>query len=71
MQFFNVDYWTNPTHAEPLHAARMAGQFLIFGAGDVYNEEEARGWLQETGWRALERRPLAGPASLLVAEAVD
>ena len=33
-----------------------------------YSEEESRGWLQESGWRAVERKPLAGPVSLLVAE---
>jgi hypothetical protein len=27
-----------------------------------------RRWLQETGWRALERKPLAGPVSVIVAE---
>jgi len=37
----------------------MAGEFL-----------EACEWLQETGWRSLEFRPLTGPASLIVAAAV-
>ncbi len=66
-----VDLWTDPTHTEPLFAALMAGAFLLrSGEGDVYSEEEVRGWLQATGWRLLERKPLAGPASLVVAEAV-
>jgi hypothetical protein len=40
----------------------MAGEFLVgTGEGDVYSEEEARRWLQETGWRVLERKPLAVP----------
>ena len=48
----------------------MAGEFLVgTGQGDVYSEEEARRWLQETGWRALERKPLAvPPVSVIVAE---
>jgi hypothetical protein len=47
----------------------MAGEFFVItGEGDVYSEEEARDWLQESGWRAVERKPLAGPISLLVAE---
>jgi SAM-dependent methyltransferase len=64
-----VDLWTDPTHTQPLFAALMAGTFLLrSGEGNVYSEEEARGWLQATGWRPLERKPLAGPASLIVAE---
>ncbi len=65
-----VDLWTNPTHTEPLFAALMAGEFLIIaGEGDVYSVEEARAWLQQTGWRFVEHKPLAGPSSLVVAEA--
>jgi hypothetical protein len=64
-----VDLWTDPTHTEPLFAALMAGAFLLrSGEGDVYSEEEVRGWLQVTGWRPLERKPLAGASSLVVAE---
>jgi SAM-dependent methyltransferase len=64
-----VDFWTDATHTEPAFAALMAGEFLVItGEGDVYSEEEAYRWLQETGWRALERKPLAGPISLIVAE---
>ena len=66
-----ADFWTDPTHTEPRFAALMAGEFLVItGEGDVYSEQEVRGWLAETGWDPLERRPLAGPASLIVAEAV-
>jgi hypothetical protein len=64
-----VDFWTDATHTQPLFAALMAGEFLVItGEGDVYSEDEARGWLQETGWRALERQSLAGPISVIVAE---
>ena len=64
-----VDFWTDPTHAEPLTAALMAGAFLLVsGEGDVYSAEEVGEWLQATGWRVLERKPLAGPTSLIVAE---
>jgi SAM-dependent methyltransferase len=66
-----VDFWMNPTHTEPLAGALMAGEFLVVGgAGDVYSAEEARGWLDKSGWRFVELRPLGGPISLLVAEAV-
>ena len=49
----------------------VAGEFLVIaGHGDVYSDVEVRGWLQETGWRPVETKPLAGPTSLLVAEAI-
>jgi hypothetical protein len=64
-----VDFWTDPTHTQPLTAALMAGAFLLVtGEGDVYSADEARGWLQATGWRMLEHYALAGPSSLIVAE---
>jgi len=66
-----VDFWTDPTHSQPIFAALMAGAFLLVsGEGTVYSADEGRDWLEATGWRVLEHRPLAGPASLLVAEAV-
>lgn len=66
-----VDFWTNVTHTEPIFAALMAGEFLLTpGRGDVYSVEDAKGWFDQVGWREVEHKPLAGPASLLVAEAV-
>lgn len=65
-----VDLWTNPAHTDPLFAALMAGEFLVVGGnGDVYSVEEGRAWLEQAGWHFVEHRPLAGAASLLVAEA--
>lgn len=67
-----VDFWTNATHTEPLPAALLAGEFLVIaGEGDVYSEEEVRGWLEQTGWRFIERMPLAGPSGIIVAEATS
>jgi SAM-dependent methyltransferase len=66
-----VDLLTDPTHTQPVEAALAAGEFLVIaGHGDVYSDAEIRGWLQETGWRPVETKPLAGPTSLLVAEAI-
>ena len=66
-----VDLLTDPTHTQPVGAALMAGEFLVMaGHGDVYSEAEVCGWLRETGWRPVEIKPLAGPISVLVAEAV-
>ncbi len=64
-----LDFWTDATHTEPLAAALMAGAFLLVsGEGDVYSGEEVGDWLEATGWRKLERTPVAGPISLIVAE---
>jgi hypothetical protein len=65
-----VDFWTDPTHTQPLFAALMASEFLLAVGGDVYSTNEAKAWLHQTGWNALEHTPLAGPASLIIAEAV-
>jgi hypothetical protein len=35
-----------------------------------YGDDDADEWLPQTGWRKLERRPLAGPGSVIIAEAV-
>jgi hypothetical protein len=68
-----VDLWTDRTRTQPLTAALMAGEFLIGsgGEGNVYSEEDVRGWLQESGWRAVEHRPLAGPWSLIIADTAE
>jgi SAM-dependent methyltransferase len=65
-----VDFWTDPTHTQPPFAALMAGEFLVItGEGDVYSAEDVGGWLRETGWRPVEHQPVAGPISVIVAEA--
>ena len=64
-----ADFWTDPTHTQPLPAALMAGEFAIHvNDGDVYSVEEGTAWLQEAGWRFLHHRPLAGPMSVILAE---
>ncbi len=64
-----VDFWTDATQTHPVVAALMAGEFLVStGEGDVYSEEDVPSWLQDTGWRAVEHTPLAGPVSLIVVE---
>lgn len=65
-----LDFWTDASHTEPLGAALMAGEFAVQLGGDVYSLDEFRAWLEATGWRYIEHRPLAGPFSLVVAEAV-
>jgi SAM-dependent methyltransferase len=66
-----VDLWTDPSHTQPPAAALMSGEFLIIsGEGQAYGEEEGEAWLQQTGWRKLERKPLTGPASVVIAESV-
>ena len=64
-----ADFWTDPTHTQPLPAALMAGEFAIHvNDGDVYSVEEGTAWLHDTGWRYLDHRLLAGPMSVIVAE---
>jgi len=66
-----ADFWTDPTHSQPVHAALMAGEFAVHIAnGDVYSVDEAKSWLADTGWRYVGTEPLAGPQSLIVATAV-
>jgi hypothetical protein len=63
-----VDFWTDPTHTQPLFAALMAGEFLLqTGEGASYSHAEAADWLRQTGWSSAEHIPLAGPSSVLVA----
>jgi SAM-dependent methyltransferase len=65
-----VDFWMDPTRTQPKFAALMSGEFLVLtGEGESYAEEDVRGWLSASGWRPLERRPLAGPSSVVIAEA--
>lgn len=66
-----ADFWTDRTHTQPLMAALMAGEFaVVMENGDVYSVEEACRWLDTTGWRFVEQLSLAGPISLVVAEAI-
>ena len=65
-----ADLWTDPTHSQPPGAALISGEFLVIaGEGQAYSEQEADDWLGQAGWRKVDRKPLAGPASLIVAEA--
>jgi SAM-dependent methyltransferase len=66
-----ADLWTDPTYTDPPAVPLMSGEFLIIsGEGQAYSEQDADEWLRQTGWRKVERKPLAGPASLIVAEAM-
>jgi hypothetical protein len=65
-----IDFWTDPSHTQPIFAALMAAKFHIFsGEGNVYSVEELSQWLSDTGWQMVEHRPLYGDTSLIVAEA--
>lgn len=67
-----ADFWTDPTHTQPLPAALMAGEFAIHvNDGDVYSAEEGAAWLGDAGWAFTGQLPLAGPISLVTAEAVS
>jgi SAM-dependent methyltransferase len=65
-----VDWWMDSTHTQPPAAPLISGEFLVIsGEGQAYGEDDADEWLPQTGWRKLELRPLAGPGSVIVAEA--
>jgi hypothetical protein len=65
-----VDFWTDPTHTQPVFAALMAGEWLTAtGEADCYSVAEVADWLGETGWSVETHQPLAGPASLIAAQA--
>lgn len=64
-----ADFWTDPTHTQPVQAALMAGEFAVhLREGDVYSVDEIADWLASTGWRFVEHTPLVGPQSLVIAE---
>ena len=66
-----ADFWTDPTHTQPLPAALMAGEFAIHvNDGDVYSVAEGAAWLSDSGWAVTGHLPLAGPITLVTAEAV-
>lgn len=65
-----ADFWTDPTHTQPIAAALMAGEFAAhLRNGDVYSVEEVQGWLNDTGWRFIRHAQISAPQSLVVAEA--
>ena len=65
-----ADFWTDPSHTQPVQAAIMAGEFAVhLREGDVYSVEEVQRWLPQAGWRFVDHRPLVGPQSLILAEA--
>jgi hypothetical protein len=65
-----ADFWTDPTHTESPQAALMAGEFAVhLRDGDVYSVGEVRTCLASSGWRFVDHLPLAGPQSLIVADA--
>ena len=64
-----ADFWTDPTHTQPVQAALMAGEFAVhLRDGDVYSVAEVRDWLPANGWRFVDHVPLVGPQSLMIAE---
>jgi len=66
-----VDLWMDSAYTQPLAAPLLSGEFLIIsGEGQAYGEDDAETWLRETGWHKAERRPLGGPHSVIIAQAI-
>lgn len=67
-----TSFWMDETGTQPLAGALMGGIFMNFTKGDsrTYRVVEVREWLENTGWKFVDHTPLAGPQSLIIAEAV-
>jgi SAM-dependent methyltransferase len=64
-----VDRWTDAAHTKPVSAALLSGEYLLAAGGDVYSADEGRAWLADTGWIAVDHRPLADGWDVLIGEA--
>lgn len=67
-QVLVVDFLLNETKTGPVPCTLMSGEFLTHTSGISYSAAEVRAWGEQTGWRFVEHRPLAGPVSLVVLE---
>ncbi|AHH99367.1 methyltransferase [Kutzneria albida] len=63
---FFLDEDEQPRALDALHA----GEYLVIDGTVVYPEREVRSWLDETGWRTVDRLTLPGCPRVLIAEAV-
>jgi hypothetical protein len=63
-----LDFLLDPSDGRLLDPL-LAGEYLVIDGTVVYQEGEVRSWLDETGWRWLETRPLPGSPRVLIAEA--
>lgn len=66
-----IDFWIDESRTQPTFAALMAGELLaVTGEGEAYNEQDVDRWCEASGWKRIDRRDVAGPAGLIVCEAV-
>jgi Dimerisation domain len=63
-----LDFLLDPADGRLLDPL-LAGEYLVIDGTVVYPEAEIRSWLEATGWRHLETRPLPGSPRVLIAEA--
>jgi O-methyltransferase domain len=69
-RLLQVDSRTDPARTSPTPAALMAGALAVLQEhGGTCSAEEVRDRPGRTRWRFPEQQPLAGPVSVLVAEA--
>lgn len=62
-----LDFLLDPADGRLLDPL-LAGEYLVIDGTVVYPEDEVRSWLDATGWRHLETRPLPGSPRVLIAE---
>lgn len=63
-----LDFLLDPADGRGLDPV-LAGEYLVIDGTVVYPEAEVLGWLAETGWTAVEVRPLPGSPRVVIAEA--
>ncbi|GLZ41362.1 methyltransferase dimerization domain-containing protein [Actinokineospora sp. NBRC 105648] len=64
-----LDFLLDASDGRRLDAV-LAGEYLVIDGTVVYPEDEVKGWLEATGWRWVETRPLPGSPRVIIAEAV-
>ncbi|SES39133.1 methyltransferase family protein [Actinokineospora terrae] len=64
-----LDFLLDPTDGRRLDPV-LAGEYLVIDGTVVYPEDEVRTWLDATGWRWVETRPVPGSPRVVIAQAV-
>jgi len=63
-----VDTWTDATRSGPLQTALLSGEYLVANGGQAFSVTDAAEWLDRTGWKLVEDKPVLGVTGLVVGE---
>ncbi|MFI0423905.1 methyltransferase dimerization domain-containing protein [Spongiactinospora sp. 9N601] len=64
-----LDFFLDEDERQRPIDALHAGEYLVIDGTVVYEESQVRGWLEQAGWRPVDRLALPGSPRVLVAEA--